>query len=217
MAIITKDEKLRFYKKWMIQHLCVIPASYIISLIVILIFCAIFDISMDESGSQSEQLVMQIAAALVLGIGTGLIQRALLKQVFDVHGLWIWSLVAGFVLAEVIAGLICRMLNINRMELRFIELNALPESVIFAFAGLLTGLLQWIILRKYFLRSFFWIFASMTGWGVCILIMGYVSLFPSLNSLLTDIFVFLIGVSLYAAITGYTIMWVLQEREINRI
>jgi hypothetical protein len=216
MSNITNREKFLILKTWTLQHIWTIPVSYIISLIVILLFCAIFDISMDEFGSQPEQLVMQIAGGTVLGIGTGLIQRLLLRQVFDVPQSWIWSLVTGFVLAEIIAGFICWRLNINRMELRFIELNALPESLIFALAGLLTGLLQWTILRKYFLRSFYWVFASMTGWGICILIMGFVSLFPSLNTLLTDVLVFMLGVTLYGAITGGTLIWVLQKREINR-
>jgi len=218
MKTITEQGKFRFWKKWTLQHTWVIPVSYVVSLIVILMLCAIFGISMNEFGSPLQQMVIQIAAGMVLGIGTGLAQKRLLQGVFDVPRLWIWFLVAGFVLTEAIAGFVCWRLHINRMQLRFLELNALPESLIFASAGLLIGLLQWSILREYFHRSIYWIFASAAGWGICIIIMDYVYLFPALrNSLLIYVIVFIIGAALYGAITGATFMWVLKKREIIQI
>jgi predicted membrane protein len=221
MPVITKQEKFRFWKKWIFQHTWAIPVSYLASLIVILIFCAIFGISMKESGTQLEQLVMQIAGGSVLGLGIGLIQRLILKQVFNVQRFWIWSVVIGFIIAEAVTGFICWRLKINRMELRFIELNALPESLIFAFAGLLIGLLQWSILRKYFRRGIYWIFASCIGWGICIIVNDYSKIFTSVSnssiSILTDILAFLLGATIYGALTGATLMWILKKRQTNQI
>jgi hypothetical protein len=221
MPVITKQEKFRFWIKWTFQHTWAISVSYLASLIIILICCAIFGISMNEFGTQFEQLVMQIAGGSVLGLGTGLIQRLILKQVFDVQRFWIWSVVIGFILAEAVTGFICWQLNINRMELRLLELNALPESLIFAFAGLLIGLLQWSILRKHFRRGIYWIFASSIGWGICIIVNDYSKIFTSVSnssmSILTVILAFLLGATIYGAVTGATLMWILKKREPNQI
>ena len=215
MPVITRQEKFRFWKTWTFQHTWAIPVSYIISLIVILICTAIFGISIEEFGTQLEQLVMQIAAGTVLGLGTGLIQKSLLNKVFNVSAFWIWSVMIGFVLTEALAGYICWRLNINRMEIRFIELNARPESLIFAFAGLLIGSLQWSVLRKHFTGSVYWIFASTIGWGICVITMDYVSILPSLNTLFTDVIAFSAGATLYGAITGAALMWIMQKKEVH--
>jgi len=107
MPVTTKLEKFRFWKKWTFQHTWAILVSYLASLIVILIFCAIFGISMEEFGTHLEQLVMQIAGGTVLGLGIGFKQRLILKQVFNVPRFWIWSVVMGFILAEAVTGIIC--------------------------------------------------------------------------------------------------------------
>jgi len=127
---------------------------------------------------------------------------------------WIYSLIIGFVMTELITGIFLWQVGINRYQLRFIELNPLPEAPIFAAAGLLTGLLQWPLLKKYFSGSGFWKLASSLGWGICLLMMSYVYLFPSLlRSSLAMILFFCLGSLLYGVITGATLMWLIKKRE----
>ena len=101
-------------------------------------------------------------------------------------------------------------MGLNRGELRFIEFKPLPETLIFVFAGLCIGFLQWTILRKYFLRSVFWIFASTIGWGICVLTTFFAEMVLDYEF---PIFTFILGALLYGAITGGTIMWILRKKE----
>ncbi|HOW31370.1 MAG TPA: hypothetical protein PLP88_07380, partial [Bacteroidales bacterium] len=73
------------------------------------------------------------------------------------------------------------------------------------FAGLLTGIMQWLTLRKYFSYSGLWIAASTVGWGLCILIT------------VTGIFAFFIGALLYGIITGLTITLITKNRYADNI
>jgi hypothetical protein len=216
MPTITRPEKFRFWIKWISRHIWIIPVSYIASLVVLLVLSAIFGISLDEFGTPAEQLIMQLAGSSVIGVIVGFSQTFLLKGIFPVQRIWVWATVMGFFLAEAIAGIICWQIGVNRMQLRFIESNYLPESLIFASAGLLIGLLQWFQLRKHFCGSIIWILGSTVGWGAVIFVMGYSVLFPALQvnaiSILIDIIVFMAGSALYGALTGAALMWGLQMK-----
>jgi hypothetical protein len=136
----------------------------------------------------------------VIGLGTGLYQKSLLKKLFDVSSSWIYTLVIGFAVTELIVGIVLWQLGLNRYELRFIEFRPLPEALIFACAGLTVGILQWFILKRYFSGSIFWILASTLGWGICIL------------ATLISAWAFFFGALLYGAITGATIVWMLRKK-----
>jgi len=157
-----------------------------------------------EGGTHLSQTVMQIAGGAVIGFGTGIYQRSLLRKVFNVSSSWIYTLVIGFAVTELIVCIILWLLELNRYELRFIEFNPLPEALIFACAGLLIGLLQWTILRRYFFRSGYWVLASALGWGICILMTFFIG---------WVVVAFFLGALLYGAITGTTLMWILQNKK----
>lgn len=180
-----------------------------VSLIVVLLVHGAFGFSQMEGGTYLSQTVMQVAGGAVIGLGTGLYQRSLLKKVFNVSWSWIYTLMIGFAITELLVCLILWRLNINRYELRFVESNPLPESLFFASAGLLTGFLQWPLLRRHFLRSILWVPASAFGWGICIIITYFAGMVMKGGlSILTFIF----GALLYGLITGGTPMWVFRER-----
>jgi CHASE2 domain-containing sensor protein len=105
-------------------------------------------------------------------------------------------------MTELTICLILSQLDINRYELRFIEGKPLPEALFFFCAGLIVGLLQWTILRRYFIRSGYWILASALGWGGCILL-----------TVIND-FAFIPGALIYGAITGATIIWIMRRKEV---
>lgn len=184
-----------FFIKWSLLSFGIIPLTYLVSLIVVLLVHGAFGFDQTEGGTFLSQTVMQIAGGSVIGLGTGLYQRAMLKKVFRVSVSWIYSLIAGFAVTELIAGIILGLLGINRYELRFIESDPVPEALLFACAGLITGILQWIILRRFYSESAFWIIASTFGWWVCV----FATLF--------SVWAFLPGALLYGAITGATFVW----------
>jgi hypothetical protein len=97
-------------------------------------------------------------------------------------------------------------MGINKGEIKFFEYETPGdppgESLIYAIIGLLTGLIQWPILRRYFSRSIFWVLASTLGWGICFMIT------------MISVWTFLLGALLYGAITGATIVWVMRIKEV---
>jgi len=209
MTTLSKNEKLEFFTRWTLLSFGLIPVSYIVSLIVVLLVHGAFGFSQMEGGTYISQTVMQVAGGAVIGLGTGLYQKSLLKKVFDVSWGWVYTLMVGFAFTELIVCLILWRMNINRYELRFIESNPLPEALFFACAGLLTGFMQWPVLRRHFLRSILWVPASTTGWGLCILVPYFTGMVLKGGlSILTFIF----GALFYGLITGVTLIWALKER-----
>jgi hypothetical protein len=201
MAEAVKYKKIQFCMYWTLLSFGIIPVTYMISLIVVLLIHGAFGFGQMEGGTYLSQTVMQIAGGSVIGLGTGLYQRTLLKKVYNVSSSWIYTLVIGFAVTELIVCIILWQLGLNRNELRFIEFKPLPEALIFAWAGLIIGLLQWTILRRYFLRSIYWVFASTLGWGICVFVTQI------------SIWAFFIGALLYGVITGATLMWILRRKE----
>jgi len=200
----SNQEKIHFWLKWTILSFTFIPLSYLISLLAVLLVHGAFGFSMEEGGTYLSQTLMQLAGGSIIGLGTGLYQYLLLKNVFDISSKWFWTLILSFAFTELLSCIILWQLQINRYELRWIEFNPLPETLIFACAGLITGFLQWLMLRKSCMRSGYWILSSTLGWGICILI----TLIQS-----WAIFAFLLGTLLYGAITGATLMWIIQKKE----
>lgn len=201
MTGLIADEKIKFFTSWTLLSFGTIPLSYMISLIVELLVHGAFGFNQMEMGTPLSQTLMQIAGGAVLGCGTGLYQKSLLRKLCKVTASWIYTLVAAFVVTELVAGIVFWQMHINRSELRFIEFNPLPESLIFAVAGLLTGLLQWTILRRFFFNSVYWIVASTLGWGICVLVTKL------------SVWAFFPGALLYGLITAATLMWILRRRE----
>jgi len=195
--------KIQFWISWTLLSFFIIPVTYMISLIVVLLVHGAFGFGQMEGGTYLSQTVMQMAGGAVIGLGTGLYQRFLLKTVFHVSSSWIVTLVIGFAVTELIVCIILWQLGMNRYELRFIEFKPLPEALFFASAGLIIGFLQWRILRRYFSGSIFWILASSLGWGLCIFVT------------LISVWAFFLGALLYGAITGAAFMWILKRKEGN--
>jgi len=186
----TKQTKFNFWLQWTLLSLGAIPLSYIISLVIVLLIHGAFGNSQAEWGTYLSQTVSQVAGAAVLGLGAGLYQRSLLRKVFAVSSSWIYTLVTGFAITELIICIILWQLGLNRHELRFIEFQPLPEALFFACSGLTIGVLQWAILRRSFSGSFYWVLASAFGWGICVL------------ATLISVWAFIAGALLYGAITG---------------
>jgi hypothetical protein len=213
MVTTAKQEKIQFWTNWTLVGSGIITLSYLISLIAVLLVQGAFGFGQMDWGTPLSNTLSQMAAGAIIGLGTGIYQRTLLRRVFNISSFWIYSLIIGFVATELITGFILWSLDLDREKLRFIEYKPLPEALIFACAGLLIGLLQWTILKRYFSRSGYWIMASTIGWGICILIniLWFVPFIK--NSVLAVVLVFILGAFLYGAITGATLRWILQRKE----
>jgi hypothetical protein len=196
----VKHKNMLFLIRWTLGSFVIISFSYLVSLVVVLLVHGSFGFDMSQGGTYLSQTVMQMAGGAVIGLGTGLYQRSILKDTFKVPSSWVYASVIGFVLTELIVCILLWQLNINRYELRFIELNPLPEALIFAVIGGVVGLLQWRILKPHFYNSAYWIATSALGWGICIVVT------------LVSVWAFFIGTLIYGILTATTLLWILQSR-----
>ena len=192
-------KEIKDYSNWILHHTWVILASYITSIFVLLIIHGSFGFSMNDDGTYLSNSLMHFGSGLVLASGTGILQRKLLNQFVYVSFFWVLSLIIGFVLAELIAGIVLWKMEIYRGMINiFNSTNHLPEALIFAFAGLISGILQFRLLRPYYKKAIYWIVTSMLGWSFLIL-----STYPGL-------FAFIIGAILYGVITGFAFYRIME-------
>lgn len=197
-------KELNDYTKWTLLHVVVIIISYFPGIILLMLIHGWFGFTMDEAGTYLSNTLMHTASGIVLAIATGILQKALLKKYFPVSSSWIMSLIIGFILAELIAGFILWKLEIYRGLINiFNNSNHLPEASIFAFAGLISGILQTRLLKPYFRKRLYWILSSAFGWGLLIL------------STYLGLLAVLLGPFLYGAITGIVLYGLLVSE--NRV
>ncbi len=189
------------YAKWTLHNAWALVVSYIIGMIVLLIIHGSFGFTMNDSGTYFSNALMHIGSGFVLALGTGILQKEILKKYFHVSFFWVLSLITGFVLAELIAGLVLWKLEIYRGMINiFNDTNHFPESSIFALAGLISGTLQFRLLQPFYKKRFYWIVSSTLGWGLLIL------------STYLGLYAFLLGAILYGAITGFAFLRLLEPK-----
>ncbi len=194
-------KEFKDYAKWTLHLTWGIIVSYLISMIILLIIHGSFGFTMNDSGTYLSNALMHIGSGFVLALGTGILQKELLKKYFQVSFSWVLSLITGFVLAELIAGLVLWKMEIYRGMINiFNNTNHFPEAAIFALAGLISGILQFGILKPFYKKRFYWIVSSTLGWGLLIL------------STYLGLFAFLLGALLYGAITGYVFYRILDSK-----
>ncbi len=209
MSVSTKKEKVQFWRKWTLINALVLIVSYVVSGFVLLFIAgSIFDNSIDEWGSPFEQTVGQIAMGIIIGFSIGITQWRLLRKLFNVSSFWLYSIVLGFIIVELIAGIILWKLDINRGELSFIEFNALAHALLLTITGFIIGIIQMPLLKKHYAGSAYWVMASTAAWGMSIFITAI-----DQNSELALLITFMIGAILYGAITGATLMWILKPKK----
>ena len=188
-----------FITKWTLHHTWVICISYIVSMIALLFVHGAFGFTMNDDGTFLSNALMHIFSGAVLAFGTGLLQKELLKKYFQAPFFWMWSLVIGFVMAELIAGIVLWKMDIYRGLINFLNTDShLPEASIFALAGLISGILQSSLLKHHFRNRFYWILASTLGWGILILSTsaGFIAFIP--------------GAIIYGALTGFIFVKLLK-------
>ncbi|HRY32696.1 MAG TPA: hypothetical protein P5531_06985 [Bacteroidales bacterium] len=194
-------KSLNDYSKWALNHTWIILFSYFISMIVLLFIHDAFGFSMADDGTYLSNAVMHIGSGFVLALGTGIMQRELLKKHIRISSFWVVSLIIGFVVAEITAGIVLWKLEIYRGLINIFNTDVhFPESLIFALAGLIAGIIQFRLLKPYYNNRFYWIIASAMGWALLIL-STYISPFA-----------LILGAMLYGAITGLAFYRIMESK-----
>ncbi len=197
-----KYKKTTFLPNWIILNAIAIFFSYLGSLIAVVLVHGAFGFGMDDWGTHVSNLLMHVAAAGVLGMGVGLVQWGMINKELKVSFNWMWLLVLGLIIAELLAGILLWQLDVLRGQINLPNAeNHWPETGIFTFAGLIVGFFQWFLIRKRFKRSGLWIVGSMLGWGVC---MAVTTL---------SMWAFVGGVVLYGCTTGIILKIILKNNK----
>ena len=210
MSVTANNKKVQFWWKWTWRNASALILGYLIAFIMAVIIAMIGNLDSGEWGTPFVQTCWKIGEGVIIGFSVGIVQLRLLRQVFNVSSFWLYSAVTGFIIIELIAGIILWKLNINRGELSFIEFNALAHALILAITGLLIGMIQLPLLRKHYSGSVYWVIASTLAWGISILITVI-----DQESELALLITFIIGAFLYGAITGATLMWIMRPKELK--
>lgn len=210
MTINTNNAKFKFWRKWTLLNALVIIILYPVGLFISLMISEAFGYSTDAWAPPFVQVIMFIGNGVLIGFGIGITQWLLLRKNFNVSSFWKYSVAIGFVIAELIVGLILLKLDINRGELNFVEGNPLAHSLIMAMSGLLIGLIQIPFLKIHSYGKAYWVLASTLAWGLSVLVTSIDH--GNEISLLIN---FVIGAIIYGSITGATLLWILKPRGIE--
>lgn len=211
MTLNTQKERLQYWRNWTLFNALALIFSFIISFFVVILLAEfVFGISVDEWGSPFEQIVINLAAGSVIGFGIGITQYRILRKIVEISSFWIYSVAIGFILVELIIGIILWEMEINRGELNFMEGNSLAHTLILVVTGLLIGLIQIPLLRKHFKRVAYWVGASTVAWGLSVMITAI-----GQQSEVALLLTFILGALFYGAITGATLTWILKPKKME--
>ena len=72
MTKVYRPKEVQFWTNWTLLGLGLIPLSYMVSLIVVLLVHGAFGYNQMEGGTYLSQTVMQMAGGAVLGLGAGI-------------------------------------------------------------------------------------------------------------------------------------------------
>ncbi len=209
MALNTQKEKFKFLLSWTLFNALALIIGYMLSLVAALFIAeSIFGLSLSEWGTPFEQMLIQIIAGVIFGFSLGFTQWKLLRRKFSIASKWIYTVVIGIILVELILGIVFWQMNMNRSEYSFVENNPIPHALIAASYGLAIGILQMLLLRKHFFGSAFWVVGCIFAWGVSILVTAIDTVTDTQLLLL-----FVLGTLLFGLITGATLLWVLLPKE----
>ena len=205
MSLNNKD-KIRFWRNWTVLNAAILIIAYPICFVIGL---SLAD-SMTEWGTHYEQTRDMIIYQSVTGFLIGIIQWLILKKIYSVSSLWISTIPIVVIVVEVIAGLILTNLDINRGELTFLEGDPYSHTIILGITGFFIGVIQLPLLKKYLSGTIYWVIASTFAWAMSVLITAIGHKYD-----IMVLITFILGSLLYGAITGATLMWIMQPKDIR--
>lgn len=196
-------KKYKFLINWSLLTTAFLTVGYIVGYIAGLFTGSLFGLTIADDGTHLAQTTIYCVFGSVVITSISLTQLLILKNYkIQISKLWILAGILGIIISEVIAGIILWKLEINRSDLGIFQGGPqLPEALIFSFSGLLIGIFQWLVIRKQFTKSVYWIPANILGWGF-----GHLVMF--------DLLIFFLGALLLGIITGLFMSWILKSNEI---
>ena len=170
-SILMKDYKEPdgiLYLGWVVLTAISLPLAYIFSWAIIFLIMAIVGSTMqvgDHTGP-TEDAVGSYVLLPMMGLSVGCFQWLILRRYLPRMGWWILATCLGLLLALGIS----RNLSDLAHSLDFEIDNDLINSFIMVLLGGSIGLLQWFVLRRHVSRAGWWIFASVAGWILAVLV-----------------------------------------------
>ena len=196
-------KKYNFLIKWSLITLAFLTLGYFVGYIAGLFTGSLFGLTVADDGTHLTQTVVYCVFGSVVITSVTLTQLSILKRhKIKISKWWILAGILGIIISEVIAGIVLWQLDINRSDLGIFQGGPqLPEALIFSFSGLLIGTFQWLVIRRQFNNSVYWIPANFLGWGLCHIVMFH-------------LLAFLPGGLLLGIITGLFIFWILKSNKL---
>ena len=195
MVLKISDDKTRFFITWTLLSTFLIPIGAILGFTV----NSNIHSKLGYDGQIGPHFIQTVDYCIwisVVGAVISLKQWLLLRRRIKVSSLWILACIGGIVIGESLAGIVLWELDINRADLSTYQRGSiLAEALIFLFSGALVGIFQFPLLRRNYNKAGLWILASSIGWG------------------LIPIAIVIFGGIVLGAITGVTLMWILQIKE----
>ena len=170
-SILMKDYKepdRTLYLGWVVLTAISLPLAYIFSWAIIFLIMAIVGstIQVGDHTGPTEDVVGSYVLLPMMGLSVGCFQWLILRRYLPRMGWWILATCLGLLLALGIS----RNLSDLAHSLDFEIDNDLINSFIIVLLGGPIGLLQWFVLRRHVSRAGWWIFASVAGWILAVLV-----------------------------------------------
>lgn len=193
----------KFLIKWILLTSALLSVGYITGYIAGLLTGSLFGLTVAHDGTHLAQTVVYCVFGSVVITSISITQLSVLKRYnIKISKWWILSGIVGIIISEVIAGVVLWQLEINRSDLGIFQGGPqLPEALIFSFSGLLIGVFQWLVIRKQFNNSVYWIPANVLGWGL-----GHLVMFHLLA--------FFLGAFVLGSITGLFFYWIIKSNKL---
>ena len=193
---LIKDDKIKFFVIWTLWSTLLIPAGVILGGLVGLGISAGFGYGYGGGEPPLVSICVYCGWVSVIGAVISLNQWLLLRRKIKISALWILACIGGFIIGETVVGLFLWKLEISRGDLGWAEGGSiLAEALIFTFSGIIIGLFQYPLLRKVYRKAGLWVVVSTISWG------------------LVPLVIFIFGGLTLGAITGATLIWILQLKE----
>jgi hypothetical protein len=157
MIADSRKPKWFFYPGWVVLNTLGIPIAWLIS----------YFLSMYVSS-----LLADYVFSPLLGLLTGLLQYLLLRRYLPRIGWWIAATTLVWPLVLTLFHLGYAMWPIVLANSTWPTAEDALRGIGFVSVGVVTGLVQWLVLRRRVPRAGWWILANALGWGLVNLIVG---------------------------------------------
>jgi len=198
MTSESKKEKTQFFKNWTGLITLFMFISGIVGFCAVMIINSALGHNNLETGTYLVETANYCAASSFIAAVIGLTQWLLLRRKIKISSLWILACIAGILISESLAGFILWKLEINRANIGLLQGGRiLPEILIFTFTGALIGIFQFPLLKRNYHKAGLWIPASIIAWVT------------------VPLAIYALGGITLGAITGATLIWILQKKEVT--